>query len=360
MFIQLLSFFSILFTFTLLIYWPFLHHFKQSAFIERTKPYVIGLKFGFFGIIFTIVGLELMNGFMVNSRMILVLFSGLLGGPISLLISGLIMGVGRFFLDNLTTVTFLLNLNFTVLTVVLFLFARKFKLTQQSIFIYFWAALAEGIIVLFIGLTINEIGFFYLMLYASFTIFTFYFIYFVIYQVKRSNDTVQETYYLQYIDYQTKLQNNRAIHSYLENLVKKKIDFTMLLIDVNDFRLVNSLYGFPAGDAVIKQLGLLFTDYAEKNDVVIGRIGGEEFLVILKNVAPAVAIVEANQFIQAIAKHSFVGPKNTEIRISVSVGLCSYPTNGEDLHTLTKKIILTQQHAKANSISSYFHASNLK
>lgn len=360
MFIELLSYFAILFTFTLLIYWPFLNHFKQSAFIERTKPYVIGLKFGFFGLIFTIVGLELMSGFMVNSRIILVLFSGLLGGPISLLISGFVMGIGRLFLDNLTTVTFFLNLNFTVLTVVLFLFARKFKLTQQSIFIYFWAALTEGIVVLFIGLTINKIGFFYLMLYVSFTVFSFYFIYFVIYQVKRSNDTVQETHYLQYIDYQTKLQNNRAIQPHLENLIKKNTAFTMLLIDINHFRTVNSLYGFPAGDAVIRQLGLLFNDYAKTNDIVIGRLGGEEFLVILENVAPAVAIVEANQFIQAIAQHSFVGPKNTEIRISVSIGLCSYPTNGDDLHTLTKKLILAQQHAKANSISSYFHASNLK
>ncbi|MER1957550.1 MAG: diguanylate cyclase [Solibacillus sp.] len=360
MFIQLLSFFSILFTFTLLIYWPFLHHFKQGAFIERTKPYIVGLKFGFSGLIFTIVGLELMSGFMVNSRIILVLFSGLLGGPISLLISGLIMGIGRLFLDNLTTVTYLLNLNFTALTIVLFLFTIKYELTRQSIFIYFWAALVDGIIVLFIGLTIHKIGFFYLMVYTIFTVFTFYFIYFVIHQVKRSNDTVQETHYLQYIDYQTKLSNNFAIQPHIENLITKKIDFTMLLIDIKDFRLVNSLYGFPVGDAIIKQLGLLFCDYAQKNDVIIGRIGGEEFLVVLKNVAPAVAIVEANQFIQAIAQHSFVGPKNTEIRISVSVGLCSYPTNGEDMHTLTKKLILAQQHAKANSISSYFHASNLK
>ena len=182
----------------------------------------------------------------------------------------------------------------------------------------------------------------------------------VIHQVKRSNDTVQETHYLQYIDYQTKLQNNYAIQIHIENLIKKNVDFTMLLVDINDFRLVNSLYGFPVGDAVIKQMGLLLNEYAQKNDVVTGRIGGEEFLVVLKNVAPAVAIVEANQFIQAIAKHSFVGPKNTEIRISVSVGLCSYPTNGEDLHTLTKNVLLAQQHAKANSISSYFHASNLK
>lgn len=360
MFIELLSYFAILFTFTLLIYWPSLNYFKQGPFIERTKPYVIGLKFGFSGLLLTIVALEFMSGFMVNSRIILVLFSGLLGGPISILISGLIMGIGRLFLDNLTITTFLLNLNFTVMTIVLFLITRKYQLTRQSIFIYFWAVLAYGIVVLFIGLTVHEIGFFYLLLYAGFTTFSFYFIYLVIHQVKRSNDTVQETHYLQYIDYQTKLHNNNAMQLQLENLMKKNIDFTMLLIDIKDFRLVNSLYGFPAGDAVIKQLGLLFKEYAQKNDVEIGRIGGEEFLVVLKNVAPATAIVEADQLIQAIAKHSFVGSKNTEIRISVSVGLCSYPTNGEDLHTLTKNVLLAQQHAKANSISSYFHASNLK
>ena len=100
MIIQILSYFSILLTFTLLIYWPFINHFKQNEFIHRTKPYVTGIKFGVAGLILTIAAVQLVHGLMINSRIILLLFSGLLGGPISLLISGIIMGVGKTFINT--------------------------------------------------------------------------------------------------------------------------------------------------------------------------------------------------------------------------------------------------------------------
>lgn len=96
MLIEILSYFSILFTFTLLIYWPFINHFKQTPFIHRTRPYVIGMKFGITGLILTFSAVQLTNDFMMYIQYIPVLYSGLLGGSFAILISGLIIGIGLF------------------------------------------------------------------------------------------------------------------------------------------------------------------------------------------------------------------------------------------------------------------------
>ena len=357
MIIKIFSHFCIILTFTLLIYWPFINYFRQNDFVQRTKSYVVGIKFGLAGLILTIPMIDLVHGFMINSRIILLIFSGLLGGPVALLTSGIIMGVSRLFFSGITHITFLININFIVVTIILFFVMRKFKL-RQNIHKYFWGCLIEMTIVLYIGLCFNNQNILYSLLYAAFTIFTFYFILSLILQVKRSSDTVQETNYLQRIDYPTQLPNNFWTEEYLQSLIKKKTNFTLLLFDIDHFRFINSQYGYEVGDQVIKQLAHLLKEYSTKNDAFIGRLAGEEFIVILKDVAPAYAIIEADNFMKAIEKHVFKGPE--DIHITVSVGVCSYPDNGADTLSLVKSLIEAQQHAKLNPNGSYFHANNLK
>lgn len=360
MILEILAYYCILFTFSVLIYWPFINHYKQGPFIQRTKPYITGLKFGLSGALFTISAIHLATGLMVNTRIITVLFSGLLAGPIALLLSGLIMGISRLFMPDLTTVTFLINLNFIVLVIILFFVTRKHELNAQTVFKYFWFCFIEMSIVLTIGLFYNGKGIIYIFLYAWFTIFTFYSIFIVLNRIKKSSDTVQETNYLQRTDYSTQLPNNFAFEKYIQSLLKKKTIFNLLLIDIQDLKMINANYGYQVGDSIIKQLALILQEYASKNDASIYRTSGEEFILVIKNVAPAVAIMEANNLITAIAKHPFERKQYASLHISVSIGLCSSPDNGKDLQGLVKNLIISQQRAKTNFPISYFHSNNLK
>ncbi|MGN7476894.1 diguanylate cyclase domain-containing protein [Solibacillus silvestris] len=362
MFIEMLSYFSILFTFTLLIYWPFINYFKKSAFVDRTIPYVTGLKFGITGLIITFSAFHLAHSLMVNTQFISVLFSGLLGGPFAILISGLLIGTGLFFLPNLTMVPLLLNVNFILLVLFLFFSTRKYELTSKTAFIYFWVCFTEMIITLFIGLCFHSRNFEYLLLYGAFTIFSFHFIYIVIHQVKRTNDTVQQSTHLQKIDFLTQLPNSKESEKHIQHLIRKNGIFNLMLVDIQDLKMINGQYGFSVGDLIIQQLALSLKEYADKNDAFAGRLSGEEFLIILKDVAPAIAVVEASNLIQAISKQSFdvLGNEDGDIRISVSVGISSYPDNGANINCLMKNLIMAEQHAKTNKISSYFHANNLK
>ena len=268
------------------------------------------------------------------------------------------MGIGRLFFSGLTTVTFIINFNFIVLTIILFFVTRKIEMNEQTLFKYFWVCFLEMTLVLSIRLCINDFNIIYLIFYILFTIFSFYFIHSLIFRIKRASDTVQETNYLQRIDYPTQLPNNFRTEEYLQSLVKKKNTFNILLLDIDRFSVINSMYGYEVGDQVIKQLAGLLREFSTENNTFVGRLAGEEFIVILKDMAPAHAVIEADKLMKTIAEHIFEGPE--DIHISVSAGICSYPDNGTDTLSLVKSLIEAQQHAKSNPHGSYFHANNLK
>lgn len=359
MFIQISTYFAILFTFSLLISWPFIHSFKEKPSIQRIKPYIIGFNFGIAGFILTGAALDLHYGFIIHARFIFVLFSGFLGGPIALLISGLIIVLSRFLLDGLNMLTILLLINFLALVIVLFFVSKKFPIDKNNLFRYFWISLAAISLPLLIVYLSNNGSVYYIVLLALFTSFSFYVIYLTLQEMKKSSDMRHESNYLAYIDYLTKLPNNNALQPYLQGLIYKKSPFNLLLIHVNDFHLITMIHGLQAGDSVIQQLGEIFQEYKKKNDAYIARVRGEGFIVVLKDMPPAMAVVEANHFIQAIAKHNFNGPNQSKLHVSASVGICSYPDNGDDLQELTSKLIVAEQYAKAKP-ACYFHASNMK
>lgn len=56
----------------------------------------------------------------------------------------------------------------------------------------------------------------------------------------------------------------------------------MLVMDLDNFKIVNDTFGHGAGDEVIRVMGRLIKTYFRKNDIA-GRIGGEEFAVVLKD-----------------------------------------------------------------------------
>ncbi|MBD8032643.1 diguanylate cyclase [Solibacillus merdavium] len=360
MFIEILSYFCILFTFTLLIYWPFINYFKITPFIDRSIPYVTGIKFGVTGLILTYSAINLVDGVLVNSQFVSVLFSGLLGGPFAILVSGLIIGIGRFFFSEVTMISTIFNYNFILLVLFLFLITRKYEMTSKTVFTYFWLCLVESILISFIGLCFSSQGYGFLLLYGLFTVFAFYFIYIVIHQVKRTNDTVQETNYLRKIDYLTQLPNTTEFEKCIQQLMKKNEILSLLLVDIRDLKMINSKYGYPTGDLIIKQLALHLKEYADKNDAFVGRLSGEEFAIILKDTPPALAIFEADNLIHTIAQQPFNVIDKEVIYISVTIGLSSFPDNGVTSRSLTENLIRASQLAKSNKTSGYFHANNLK
>jgi len=84
----------------------------------------------------------------------------------------------------------------------------------------------------------------------------------------------------------------RELHRTMSEVERYKTPAAVIYIDLDGFKAVNDEYGHSAGDAVLRHVGLLLTDSVRESDVV-GRLGGDEFGVILNRATAEEAAVKA-------------------------------------------------------------------
>ena len=104
-------------------------------------------------------------------------------------------------------------------------------------------------------------------------------------------------------------------------------EFSLLALDLDYFKTVNDTRGHLAGDAVLREIGMLLKQSRRAGDVV-ARTGGEEFSIILPDTTPAGAHQVAVRMCDAIRAHEFLAGTRP-VRLSVSIGVVS---KGADLH----------------------------
>ncbi|MDD2206403.1 MAG: diguanylate cyclase [Aminobacterium sp.] len=122
----------------------------------------------------------------------------------------------------------------------------------------------------------------------------------------------------------TGLLNRRAIFERLDHEMarsrRENRALSVAILDVDHFKQVNDTYGHLAGDDVLRETALRIQDQLRKYDVV-GRYGGEEFLIVLPGVALGEALKIAERVRKNIVKTTF-GEK--EILLSASLGVAEY------------------------------------
>lgn len=97
----------------------------------------------------------------------------------------------------------------------------------------------------------------------------------------------------------------------------------VLLYDVDHFKKVNDTYGHAVGDKVLQQVCYLFKERLRETDV-IGRLGGEEFAVLLFEVTPDAALAIAEDIRQMLAKTVFTTDTDASLSISVTCGVAHF------------------------------------
>lgn len=124
----------------------------------------------------------------------------------------------------------------------------------------------------------------------------------------------------------TGLSNRRALFEIMDKLfAKAETDgqpLSLMIIDVDLFKQVNDRHGHQVGDVVLKHVATTIKERLRKGDIV-GRIGGEEFLVVLPETPPDGAIQLAEELRHSMASKS-VANNGDEIGVTISIGLyCS-------------------------------------
>ncbi|WED23420.1 GGDEF domain-containing protein [Vibrio sp. JC009] len=108
-----------------------------------------------------------------------------------------------------------------------------------------------------------------------------------------------------------------------------KIPMSLAVIDIDHFKKINDSYGHQAGDAVLRYFGEICTKELRSTDI-IGRIGGEEFAVLLLHTDTQQASDIMERFRENISQKS-VQFKDKEIPFTISIGISSISTQATDL-----------------------------
>jgi diguanylate cyclase (GGDEF)-like protein/PAS domain S-box-containing protein len=106
-------------------------------------------------------------------------------------------------------------------------------------------------------------------------------------------------------------------------------ELSLLVMDLDNFKAINDNFGHAAGDEMIREMGDIIKTGFRKTDIA-GRIGGEEFAVILKNASLEEAKKKAEQLRETVAGRKVIYG-NQEIGITVSIGVAAIRGNADDV-----------------------------
>jgi diguanylate cyclase (GGDEF)-like protein len=133
----------------------------------------------------------------------------------------------------------------------------------------------------------------------------------------------------------------------LHRVERYKRSLSVMMCDLDNFKNINDTYGHPFGDKVLRKIAEATTETFRDVDV-IGRLGGEEFGIMVPETHLGGAITAAERFRKAIEKLEVVTDDGEIVKISVSIGLAMYPSNGCDLAKLIKGADTALYQAKDN------------
>jgi diguanylate cyclase (GGDEF) domain len=110
------------------------------------------------------------------------------------------------------------------------------------------------------------------------------------------------------------------------NIIQEKNDnvYGVIMMDIDHFKRVNDLYGHDVGDMVLKGVAEVMQESVRADDILI-RWGGEEFLIVLKNIPLEKMFEVAKKIRKAIEKHPFTTQGGSTVWITVSMGIVALP-----------------------------------
>ena len=131
----------------------------------------------------------------------------------------------------------------------------------------------------------------------------------------------------------TGLFNRRALEQALSHEVTRqrraRRPFSLMMIDVDNFKNYNDRHGHPAGDEVLRTLARALTASLRASDVT-ARIGGEEFVVMLLDTELPHATSAAEKVRQAVRNTEFLHGSTQPLgRLTISAGVASWPMHGD-------------------------------
>ena len=147
---------------------------------------------------------------------------------------------------------------------------------------------------------------------------------------------------------------NDSLHEQLSEYHQGGNSFCVIMLDIDFFKMVNDRWGHPAGDRVLKEFAQRLREKTRKTDT-LARIGGEEFLIMLRDVELQQAMVIAEELREYIAATPFDLGNGNHQRITASFGICQTVGAIHDVSELFAHVDSALYQAKSNGRNRIEH-----
>lgn len=156
-----------------------------------------------------------------------------------------------------------------------------------------------------------------------------------VYEVSRERTELQLLHMAQ-TDFLTGLANRARLRMVFDRekarSVRERVPLSLLVIDLDHFKAINDQFGHDAGDETLVFFARLLQNRLRASDLA-GRLGGEEFGVLLPNTATTQAVTLARELRRALAETPFRYKEQT-IPLTMSIGVAELGVDGDQLQTL--------------------------
>ncbi|TAJ77436.1 MAG: EAL domain-containing protein [Gallionellaceae bacterium] len=155
----------------------------------------------------------------------------------------------------------------------------------------------------------------------------------------------------------TGLYNRRKFEEFLEYEIiraeRHEYAFSVIMVDLDNFKYINDTYGHPIGDLTLKELSGLLAGELRKGDV-LARLGGDEFALLLPQTPPENGLQVASKLHGKLSVHDFELPVG-KIRVTASFSMVSYPEDGKSsdaLHTAMDVVLYKAKKGGKNQVAT--------
>ena len=178
----------------------------------------------------------------------------------------------------------------------------------------------------------------------------------VIGSIKAINKFTKELEYYATRDPLTHLFNQRVFHEMLTYEVsrahKHQYAFCLLMIDFDNFKLINDQYGHTFGDEMLVAFAKKVGECLREGDI-FARYGGDEFCIVLPETTQSEAVEVAHAILEGAASIRMQGPHGRHVNMTCSIGLSAYPEhadNKEDMFMVADNMLYRVKDSGKNDL----------
>jgi diguanylate cyclase (GGDEF)-like protein/PAS domain S-box-containing protein len=181
----------------------------------------------------------------------------------------------------------------------------------------------------------------------------------IVHDITERKKVEQKLEVLAQTDLLTGLANRRHFMTLAEQELSRTLRYggalSVLMMDIDHFKIVNDTYGHQAGDLVLQKLGELCLETLREVDLV-GRIGGEEFAVILPQTDGEKTLEVAERLRQTVERAEVQLEFGLPLHITLSIGVTTLTGGGTNIDTLlgqADNALYEAKHAGRNRVCVY-------